>query len=75
MSERRRSRSRRPAASAPGLEPGQVPGQRAGRDREEGAPPRAAGHPLRQRCVLSVLAVVVSLVIGGVLIAVTEPAA
>ncbi len=59
-------------ADPAGLEPGQTPEQRTPR-REEGAR-RVLREILSGSFVLSVLAVVVSLVIGGVLIAVTNPA-
>jgi general nucleoside transport system permease protein len=56
-----------------GLEPGQVPGAPAAPAREDGAR-RVLRDVLSGSAVLSVLAVVASLVIGGVLIAVTDPA-
>ena len=59
-------------ADPAGLEQGQTPEQRTPR-REEGAR-RVLREILSGSFVLSVLAVVVSLVIGGVLIAVTNPA-
>ena len=56
-----------------GLEPGQEPGQQRRSRSEEGAR-RVVREILSGSAVLSVLAVVVSLVIGGVLIAATNPA-